>query len=159
MLFLNLGLDTDVAAKHKSSNPARTKGNFLTQMPFTSTFCYAWFMGPLFILFASIPPQSHFLALLLDGVYEGICHLFLYKYRKTKQNGISETLKPIYSNPNDLMDRNLRFQGDINVCKAKWEDSVVFGIQQLAKSIFVPLYDSNSEILPTLGLVLLKLNQ
>lgn len=78
-------------------------------------------MGPLFILFASIPPQSHFLAPLLDGIYEGICHLFLHKYRKTKQNGISETLKPIYSIPNVLMDRNMRFQGDIDVCKARGE--------------------------------------
>ena len=76
-------------------------------------------MGPLFILFASIPPQSHFLAPLLDGVHEEIRHMFLHKYRKTKQNGMSESLKPIYSNPNVLTDRKLRFQGVIDVCKAK----------------------------------------
>lgn len=30
---MNLGLDIDVTAKRRSSNPAHTKGNFLTQMP------------------------------------------------------------------------------------------------------------------------------
>lgn len=70
---------------------------------------------------------------------------------------ISETLKPIYSNPNVLMDRNLRFQGDIDVCKAKWEESLESS--SWLKANLSPLWTDNSEITPTLGLALLKLSK
>lgn len=68
-----------------------------------------------------MPPQSHFFAPPLDGINEGICNMFLNKNRTTKQNGISESLKPIYSNPNILKDRKLKFEGEIDLCKAQWE--------------------------------------
>ena len=78
--------------------------------------------GTFIIFFAPITPWSHFLAPFLDGINVGICNLIVHKNRKTKQNGISETLKLIYSNPNILNDRKLRFQGEIDLCKAKWEN-------------------------------------
>lgn len=53
---INLGIEVEVAAKHRRSNPAHTKGSFVAHSvaePFTSTFCCAWFMGPLSF---SLPP-------------------------------------------------------------------------------------------------------
>lgn len=78
-------------------------------------------MEPLLFSLLPSPPSPEPLALLLDGINDGICDLFLHKNRKTKQNGISESLKSIFSNPNILKDRKLRFRGEIDLCKVKWE--------------------------------------
>ena len=93
--------------------------------------------GTFIILFASMPPRATAFAPLLNGVHEGICHLFLPKSRKTKHNSISESLKPIYSNPNILMDKKLRFQENVMCAKPNVkQESVVIGILELTKQIW-----------------------
>lgn len=75
-------------------------------------------------LLVILPPFLHgscFLTPLLDGIKKKICNLLIYKNRNTKQHGISESLKPVYSNLKILKDRKLRFQGEIDLHKGKWE--------------------------------------
>lgn len=108
----------------RKTSTAHTEGNFPAQSvtaPFSSTFFLCVTYGSFISLFASIPPQSCFLTPLLDDIKKEICNLLIYKNRKTRHHGISKSSKPVYSNPNILKDRKLRFQGEIDLHKGNWE--------------------------------------